>query len=589
MAALGEPGYGLAEALGRLASRGLVEVEDAPVSAGATPDAAPAARRFRVHPAVAEVGRRAAPGPVTRAADLEFGDYWKATFLQAYEAEMTGAGRRVVEAGRRAVPYLLRAERWQEAAALLERVIDRDRSPATVAFALPRLREIASATEGTQRGLINAGILGKALFKAGQVGESEALLRELLEHCDEEGEFRLASSGCGVLLNLLLNTGRHEEALEIARRKADLTRCAGLGPWTPLSDETRTLQVLTAMDRNEEVLEQVEGLKERIAELPKERSGGQPEPWNVHEATLDTGRAAAINLGRWETALNLGAEILRLRVERGAEPVELASVRFNDCVPLIRLERFGAAREVLEACRSAFEQAGEVGNIGKALGGLADLEDKQQNLREAVGFEEIALRYAYQAGDPGDCAISHNNLANYLERSGAAADRVLVHHLAAALIFFQTGSGGLSTTLQNLAKAGLLDAPPTFAEVAHAVEELPGVKFRQLFDRLPRRAASGDAALAEVWKLAAGVEPSAGPDMSDVLKTFAQCSGASLPSPAATIPRAPTSSPPCPNWKRRAGSSPAPSTGSGTASETLRRSPRGSTPTAPGSSSASWS
>ncbi len=416
----------------------------------------------------------------------------------------------------------MRAERWEEAATLLERVIDRDTSPATVAFALPRLREIVRATEGTQIGLPAAGLLGKALRHAGQQRESESLLRELIERCDAEGEFRQASNMSGDLLNLLQVTGRFGEALEVARRMADFIRRAGLGPWTQLLNEVMALQILAAMGRNEEVLERVEVLRERIAELPKERTGEEAvEPWNVHETTLDTGQAAALNLGRWETALSLNAERLRLKVERGADPVELARARFNDYGPLIRLRRLGAARDILEACRRAFEQAGEVVGVGKTLTALAELEAEQQNLQDAVRFGEIALRYAYQAGDPENCAISHNNIAGYLQRSGAAAERVLSHRLAAALICFQTGLGGLSTTLQNLANDGLPDAPPAFAEVADAVQELPGVKFRQLFDRLPRRAAGGDAALAEVWKLAADVEASTGPDMSQVLRNVA--------------------------------------------------------------------
>ena len=49
---------------------------------------------------------------------------WMAMFGQAYEAEMIGAGRRVVEAGRRAAPYLLRAERWGEASQKRNQVND---------------------------------------------------------------------------------------------------------------------------------------------------------------------------------------------------------------------------------------------------------------------------------------------------------------------------------------------------------------------------------------------------------------------------------------------------------------------------------
>ena len=96
---------------------------------------------------------------------------------------------------------------------------------------------------------------------------------------------------------------------------------------------------------------------------------------------------------------------------------------------------------------------------------LADLEDKAGDRAAAVRFEQTALGYRYQAGAPEDCAISHNNLANYLERQGADPALVLAHRLAAAIIFLQTQSGLLPTTLRNLANAALPPAPPSFAEV----------------------------------------------------------------------------------------------------------------------------
>ncbi len=82
---------------------------------------------------------------------------------------------------------------------------------------------------------------------------------------------------------------------------------------------------------------------------------------------------------------------------------------------------------------------------------------------------------------------------------------MLAHSLAATAIGFQTGLGELSRWLKNLARTELPEKPSPFAEVAGRVEELPGVKFRQLFDRLPQRAPDGDAALAEVWKLVASL------------------------------------------------------------------------------------
>jgi hypothetical protein len=120
-----------------------------------------------------------------------------------------------------------------------------------------------------------------------------------------------------------------------------------------------------------------------------------------------------------------------------------------------------------------------------------------------VRFEEIALGYKYQAGQPEGCAVSHHNLANYLERQGVEAATVLAHRLASAAIRLQSQSGQWRATVGALAGMDLPVQPPSFAAVAEAVESIDGVRFRALFERLPRTAPDGDAAIAAVWQLAA--------------------------------------------------------------------------------------
>ncbi|MCP4664034.1 MAG: CHAT domain-containing protein [bacterium] len=501
-AALAEPEEDLTGALNRLASVGLVEIKRPPRTAEGEPGEAADLRLLRLHPAVAEAGRRETGTDVLEAVDVELGDYWRAMLSQGLETEMQGGGRLVVEAGKRATPYLLRAEQWHKAAAFLEKAIHRDSSPATLAMALPLLRKIASATDGTTEGLENAGQLANALSIAGRHGEAEAMLRDLITRCEEQGNYRQASVDAGHLINLLMTTGRSEEALDVAKRNAELTRRAGLGPWTQLANESSRLQLLNAMGRYKEVLTEVERLRKGLTELPEKRDAEEAaNPWNVRETLLDTGREAAHRLKQWEAALSLNGEIIQAKEKRGADPVELARTRFNDHGPLLRLQRFAEARKLLDACRQAFEEARYIVGLGSVFSALANLENGQNNPSEAVKFEAVALRYSYQAGEPEDCAISHNNLGNYLERSDAPMETVVAHRLAASILRFQISSGLLGTTIHNLANSPLPSTPPRFDEIADRVEELDGVRFRELFARLPRRAPDGDAAIAEVWKV----------------------------------------------------------------------------------------
>jgi len=214
-------------------------------------------------------------------------------------------------------------------------------------------------------------------------------------------------------------------------------------------------------------------------------------------------RSAATKSARYEAALELNAAIVRVTQSRGADALELAITRFNDYGPLLRLRRFEPARQLLVGCRAVFEAERDLLHLGRVYGALADLEAKTGGRAEAVRFQQIALGYSYQAGQPEDCAISHNNLAEYLKRHGADPASVLAHRLAAAAIRIQIQSGLLPTTLRNLANSALPAAPPAFAEVVARVEAIEGVRFAALFERLPRTAPDGDAAIAAVWQLVA--------------------------------------------------------------------------------------
>lgn len=501
---------GLQAALDRLAGTGLVEVEEArPPGAGGEPAAggygettgAPP-RVIRLHPAVAGAGRDAAGLEVRSAVDRELGDFWVALSRRAYEQEMEGAGGVVVLAGLQGALYLLRTQRWGEAGILLQRTLHRDKTPATVARILTHLERIAAATEGGDDELSSTGVLAKALAIAGRHGEAEGKLRELVDRAEARGAYPQASAAAGSLINLLLTTGRAAEALAVVERKTELTRRAGLGPWTRLGDEGRRLQVLNALGRYREVLDEVGRLRSHMAALPEESEAEEAvDRWAVRGGVLDCGRKAALRLREWRSALDFNEEIGSLMVARGAGELELAARRFNDHGPLLALGKVREARHVLEACRRIFESKAQLSWLGKTMGALAEIESREGNSEGATRFQVMALRYSYQAGDPEDCAIGHNNLAGHLAEAGGEIDVSLAHWLAAAAIDFQAESGLLLSRIHNLARAPLPPDPPPFEGVVAVVERLDGVRFRDLYETLPRRAPDGDAVLAEVWKL----------------------------------------------------------------------------------------
>ncbi len=442
--------------------------------------------------------------------DVELAAFLRAVFDAGLERESAGGGGMVTLAGRRAAPYLMRRQEWSLASTLLDQVLYRDKSPVTVAAVLPMLERIAEATKGTDRELADAGMLASAFLAAGRRDEAEARMREILARAAECGDQRSASTAAGYLINLLQDTGRAEEALGLVASKKEATRQAGLGSWTQLVDEGQRLQLLNELGRYDEVLAEVEALRPRMDALPP--IGTQDEivnPWNVREVLLDTGHTAALRLGRWEQALSLNAEVVSSNKARGALALEVAGTRYNDYAPLIRLHRYGEAHALLMECREVFESEGHLQGLGQLFTALADLDDKLGHRDRAIRHEQTALRYKYAVGEPGDCAISHFNLANSLMGGGGPPTESLAHLLASMVIFYQTASGYFSASLQALPRdlASFAPSEPPlpadFAALCATVDQVEGVNFATLFNRLPKtRAATGDDALRQVLELA---------------------------------------------------------------------------------------
>lgn len=510
----------LAPALAELQNAALVEIRparDDPHSGETMPE------RYGLHPAVAETVVNLTDPAAREAADRVLGEFWARQFVHAMENEQQGRGAFIVHAARRAIPYWLRRRTWGEASRLLEHLLHRDQSPAAFAFALPLLRIIVAETAGTERALFDQGTLARVLIGVGRRSEAETLLRTGIAEARSTRQYRVATTFAGYLFNLLSADSRLEEALALCPEMAGYTRAAGLGPWTQLGNETRRLQVLNDMGRWAEVLEQVEALLPQLRTQPD--SGPAEEavhPWNIRETLLDTGRSAALYLKKWQDALTFNEEILCFLGERGADALELAKTRYNDYGSLLYLNRHADCRAVLEDCRKVFDKARDYGLLGKVYSALASLEDRLGHLPPAIEFSQGALRYAYLDQSPESCAISHNNLGGYLHRNGVPREVFFAHLLVAALIWQQSGSGYLQSSVENLATLDLPATPSTFTEIVASVESLDGIRFADLYARLPACYPDGDAALAALWALVAQARAGsqAGSDMTRVLEEF---------------------------------------------------------------------
>ena len=157
-----------------------------------------------------------------------------------------------------------------------------------------------------------------------------------------------------------------------------------------------------------------------------------------------------------------------------------------------------------------FERENAIDVLGRVFSALGDLEDKLAHRAEARRFEETALRFKYFAGDPRSIAVSHFNLSNYIIRDKRAWRDVVAHRLAAVLISVLTRGGeggtiirGLLRDLRNARPAGVAAVlPANFAMLCATVEQIEGVRFRELLERLAAGQTNGDELLKEVVAMA---------------------------------------------------------------------------------------
>jgi tetratricopeptide (TPR) repeat protein len=475
-----------------LAESGLVTVER---------DAAGEPAALVVHPEVAEAGRQAA-GRLRETVDRELARHWTERAMESLAAEGEAGGNQVVDTARAALPYLLRRADWSRAALLLERVLFRDPSPRTAAGLLPMLRDIARRAEGSDDELAAGRVLVRVLER-GAPDEARAHLERLLDSALEHADHLAATGLAGDLSWHCFRDGDWEGALALIDRKSDYTRRAGLGPWSVLGDEAKRLQVRQRRDPPERVLAEVERLLERMDGLPV--PGDLPEnvdPWNVREAVLGIGCAAADAMGAWELELTLIDAVLASQRSRDAPEADRAHTLFNRYGPLQRLGRVSEAREVLMECRALFTRQQDWERVALTTGALADVEASRGHTDTAASLMAEALRGLYGSGGAPvhGLRVAHHNLAVYLcdAATGRPDDqrRIVAHGLASVLLgLLVDGTDPVPATALVSRLAPADQSPPdTVEELCRAIDGEPGMR---LADVLAHAAAP--EAVDEAW------------------------------------------------------------------------------------------
>jgi tetratricopeptide (TPR) repeat protein len=314
----------------------------------------------------------------------------------------------IVQAGLAGVPYLVRTEQWRIAGELLEEAFEQEPSRASAATFLPYAALIARHDPRYEGALA-------LILREVDLFDAEYQLRDSLTAAETRGDYRTAWRAAGRLADLLRETGRLDEARELANRMADHIRQGGLGPWVKLFGEVKRLQVLVADDQARQVLDDVQRLRAHMETLP-ERVGVSEEipPWKVRETLLGTGRSAASSLSRWQDALRFNSEIIASLHARNAPATQIARARYDDYKPLLRLDRAEQAFTLLQDCRKAFPDTDDLNLLAKILAALSETEYQRAHDEVAIQFERDARRYAILSADPYVTMLSYYDLTDTL-------------------------------------------------------------------------------------------------------------------------------------------------------------------------------
>jgi hypothetical protein len=231
----------------------------------------------------------------------------------------------------------------------------------------------------------------------------------------------------------------------------------------------------------------------------------------AREEILGAAGASARATGKWQQALDFGAEITASQRLRGASAAVIARQETADAWTLIRLGRLPEAAATLVRCQQAAKDHNDRLLLCDVLSTRADLEDARNDPQDALELERdsIGVRYGASA-DPGPIAASHRRLAAFLREAGQSPAEQRAHLLAAALVdqlSARTFAASDVRELSSLKWAGFADAVKvlTVADVVRYADRTDGVRLAALLATLAPDPGAIDTALAKVsWLIAAG-------------------------------------------------------------------------------------
>ncbi len=387
-----------------------------------------------------------------------------------------------LEAGRQALVYCVEAGAYERLGSFASMLVTSTNDPRLLGALLPHLDAAVLSAPAGEPHWRCLTYLADALLLGGRPDASLSRYEEAATEATAAAHWSDVAWITGNWAIALVQTRHLDAARAKQLESAEAERRAGRPLVNVLGSELEACRIDILLGRATEVLPEVE---RRIAQVESWWRRTRREGKTVPEApdaevlgravisALDIAKNVHFALEDWKAGLPRIDRILEIKHELHRPVQDIAVTRMNRANVLKRLGRYGEAQDDLEACLEIFE--GDPASSAKVLGSLASLFDAQGDVPRAVELQRRALAMCEQLPDPQDRAISHNNLAHYLEKTGtpSALDESPCHQLAA--LTYQLVAGlleHLKTSLNNYARGfrrakaeGTALTPPRLADL----------------------------------------------------------------------------------------------------------------------------
>ncbi len=391
---------------------------------------------------------------------------WLAAVFKALQHQNMAAA---LQAGSRALVYCVQAEAWDRLGSFAGYIVTGG-DPRLLAELIPHLQtaaEVAQEGEARWRCLCYlADILRRSDRSDLSLPLYEQAAAQARAAAESEGESAQQAWAdlAGITRNWAIALrcvgdlkAAHQRYLEVA----EFIRQAGRPAIDVVDSELEALHLDIMQGQVEMALLRIEARLAQVAAWWQRHRSGQPVPEapdvtilaRAFISALDTAREADFARQGWASALSRLDTILEVKYALKHSVEDIARDRMNRANVLVELPgRFGEAKTELEACLEVFQNNPTMS--ARTLSSLADLFFRQGDVAQAITQERRALALREKLPDPRDRAISHHNLAVYLDRHGTpSALAESPRHRLAALIYHRVAGLGqdLQTSLRNYA------------------------------------------------------------------------------------------------------------------------------------------